>query len=428
MKKLKHLNLFIVFAAVYFFSLNGIGALPQLGLSFLLKNQMHLTAAQMSYFQAMTLLAWVIKPVWGWISDCFPIAGSRRKSYLLLTSFLAAACWLALSLAHHYSPSYLLFFVSLCYMAYAFQDVVTDGLMVETGQPLNLTGQFQSVQWSAVYIGMIITALWGGYLSDLTQHGKLPIQWIFGMTAVFPIFTVAAIFLIHEPKRPALEKEARLELRQVFTHKDIWILSLFLFLWNFSPSFGAPFFYYCVDTLKFSGTFLGVLQAVSSAGALAGSIFYGAYLAKIPMRKLLIFSVFIGATMTFFYFIYFIPQVIAHAAALRCVAVISNFIFGSVSAFIFLALLNLTAQASPQFAGGTVFALLMSFYNLGTMGSSILGGYLFPITGMKPLIVISAAFSLLVLFLMPYLSIDEELTPLERTIKKFFENFRGTRT
>ncbi len=421
MKKPEHLKLSIAFAAIYFFSLNGIGALPQLGLNFLLKNQMHLSPAQMAYFQAVTLLAWVVKPLWGIISDCFPIAGSRRKSYLLITSLVVTLSWVALAMTKNYTAGFLLLLFCICDMAYAFQDVVTDGLMVEAGQPLNLTGQFQSVQWSAVYIGMIITALWGGYLSDLTQTGKLPLQTVFAITATFPLLTGLVIaFMVREPKRPDVQKEAGQELKNALLHKEVWLLCLFLFLWNFSPSFGAPFFYYSVDTLKFSGTFIGILQAVASAGSLAGSILYGVYLVKIPMRKLLIFSAFGGVIITLSYFIYFIPSIIAHPGALKLIAVSSNFFFGAANAFILLALMNLAARTSPQYAGGTVFALIMSFYNLGLMGSSAFGGFLFPMTGLKPLIVLSSVCSLFVLFVLPFLPIAEDLTPIERGIKKIF--------
>jgi predicted MFS family arabinose efflux permease len=224
------------------------------------------------------------------------------------------------------------------------------------------------------------------------------------MTAVFPILTAAIVFfLVWEPKRAHPEQAAKAGLRDVFRHKGIWILSGFLFLWNFSPSFGAPFFYYCVDTLKFSASFLGILQAVTSAGALLGSVLYGLVFARFPVRKFLFVAVFVGVISTLSYFIYFSPWIVAQGALLRGLALGMNFFLGIASAVIFLALLNLAARTSPQFAGGTVFALLMSFYNLGQMGSSALGGFLFPKIGLEPLIFLSAGFSLLVLFLIPHL-------------------------
>jgi predicted MFS family arabinose efflux permease len=406
-KRSEWLPLAVAFASIYFFSMNGLGALPALAINFFLKDKAALTPEQMAYFQAVTLIAWVVKPLWGMISDLFPIFGSRRKSYLILTSLFAAGAWLLLASLGQYTAGLLLLIMTWIYMAYAFQDVVSDGLMVETGQPLNMTGQFQSIQWGAVYAAVIITSLAGGWVAELAQKGDLSYRSIFGITAVLPALTaLIVLFLVREPVREHHEKDAQLGLRDIFRHRGIWILSVFLLLWNFSPSFGAPFFYYAVDTLKFSATFLGILQAVTGAGALLGSVLYGFFFARFPVRKFLVIAVFIGVVSTLSYYVYFIPGLIVYSAILKGLALGMNFFLGVASAVIFLALLNLAARVSPQYAGGTVFALLMSFYNLGQMGSSALGGFLFPRLGLEPLILASAAFSLLVLFLIPYLPVQ----------------------
>lgn len=412
----------IIFSAIYFFSLNGLGALPNLSLSFLLKENVRLNPSQMAYFQAITLVAWVIKPLWGFISDSFPIFGYRRKSYLIITSILAGTVWLLLAATKIYTEAILLSFITICYMAYAFQDVVTDGLMVEIGKPRNLTGRFQSIQWASVYSAMIITAFCGGYISDLARNGAVRFQTIFAMTSIFPILTafITAI-LVSEPKASHLEIEGKTELKAVFKQKELWFLASFLFLWNFSPSFGAPFFYYSVDTLKFNGSFLGIAQGVGSGAALVGSILSAKYVERVPMRKFLILAVFIGSVMILFNLVYFIPSVISHPSFSKSIILISQVPFGIVNTFIFLTLLNLAAKSSPQYAGGTIFALLMSFLNLGQIGSEVLGGALFSILGLKPLILISAFFSLTTLLILPYLPLDEKLTPLEQSLKKWIE-------
>jgi predicted MFS family arabinose efflux permease len=163
-----------------------------------------------------------------------------------------------------------------------------------------------------------------------------------------------------------------------------------------------------VDTLKFSGSFLGILQAVTGVGALAGSVLYGLVFAKYHPCRFLKIAVWVGVFATLSYYIYFVPWLIVHGPALHALAFVMNFFLGAANAVIFLLLLNLAARTSPQFAGGTVFALLMSFYNLGQTGSSVLGGFLFTKIGLEPLIVVSAVFSLFVLFLIPYLPVPAE--------------------
>ncbi len=419
MDKKTFLRFSVVFSAVYFFSSNGLASLPNLSLGFLLKEGIKLNPAQLAYFQAVTLIAWVVKPVWGFISDSLPVFGSRRKSYLVITSSLAALIWLALAAVKSYTAFNLLVLVTVSYMAYAFQDVVTDGLMVEVGQPSNLTGRFQAIQWGSVYFAMIITAISGGYISDLARSGIIHYQIIFGLTAVFPLLTaIVSIFFVSEIKKTKAESKATSGIKAIFKKRDFWLLSLFLFFWNFSPSFGAPFFYYSVDTLKFSGSFLGMLQAATSLAALVGSIIFGKYIEYLPVRKFLIFSVFAGVVMMLFNFVYFVPFLVSHPEILKPIALASNILFGMVNTLIFLTLLNLAAKISPQYAGGTIFAFLMSVFNLGLMGSDVLGGFLFSIIGLKPLILISAFFSLITLLFLPYLSLGEALTPFERFIRK----------
>ena len=419
----KYWKLSAVFAAVYFFSLNGLGALPNLSLNFILKDQMKLDPAKMAYFQAVTLLAWVIKPLWGFVSDSFPICGYKRKSYLILTSGLAALSWMILGSLHVLTLAKLLSVISVCYMAYAFQDVVTDGLMIDVGKPLNLTGQFQSVQWCSVYIAMILTSLCGGYISELGQKGILPYGKVFLITAAFPLITLFLSAFFVSEKKQITPPDAPVKIKGLRIKKEVWFLSFFLFFWNFSPSIGAPFFYYSVDTLKFTGYFLGILQGVTSFASLLGSLFFGRYIANLPVRKFLIFAVFAGVASILFTYVFFLPALISHAAILKAVSIAWGFMTGILNAVIFLELLNLAAKVSPDDAGATVFALLMSFYNLGLMGSSALGGFLFPMVGLKLLILISAVFSLLVLFLMPALPIKEELTRLEQGIRKIVKLF-----
>lgn len=413
----------IVFALIYFFSINGLVALPNLSVNFLLKEVMGLTATQAAYFGAITLLAWVIKPVWGLISDYLPIFGYRRKSYLILMSVLASFSWFVLALTNSYSVFFLLLIITVSYIAYAFQDAVTDGLMVETGKPYNLTGRFQAIQWAAVYLASIITALIGGYVAELARQGIISYQSIFAATAVFPLITAIAVyFFAKEEKFGYLKTGANNHnngLKEFLKKKDLWLLAFFLFFWNFSPSIGTPFFYYSIDTLKFDGSFLGIVGAVSGIGSLIGAVIFEKYLSEFSVRKLLVAAVFFGIVATFFDLIYFTPYTVSHLNFARNVVLFSGLPIAAIGAVIFLSVLNLAAKVSPVYAGGTVFAFLTSFSNLGSMGSQFLGGYLFSIVGFVPLILISAGFSFLVLFILPYLPVNEDLTFSEKLAKRF---------
>jgi len=80
------------------------------------------------------------------ISDLFAIFGSKRKSYLILTSLIASFCWLILALSSNYTFWFLLIILTISSFAYAFQDVMTDALMTEIDKKEKALAQFQSIQ------------------------------------------------------------------------------------------------------------------------------------------------------------------------------------------------------------------------------------------------------------------------------------------
>ncbi|MBI2889120.1 MAG: MFS transporter [Candidatus Liptonbacteria bacterium] len=388
----RFLKLSAVFALIYFFSPNGLAALPGITISFLLKDTLHMTASQASYFGAITILGWALKPLWGIISDAFPLFGYRRKSYLIITSLGAAFVWLFLGTMEHYATGTILLLFTLSSIMYAFMDVLCDALMVETGKPLNLTSRFQSIQWTAVYTASIITGLAGGWVATHWNPQKT-----FSLNALFPLMILAAIFFFLKETRAgdaAAQRRVSFQaLREAARDKQLWLLAAFLFFVAFSPSFGAPFFYYSVDALKFDPMLFGTAASVGAASAAIGAIIYGKYGNVFKTRMLVKLAIIVGTVATLFDLVYFVPFITTHLEFARWIYLASAAILGGVGAITFIVMLNAAALACPKWSEGTTFATLTAFWNVGLMGSSALGGYLFGLIGLQPLIIISALFT-----------------------------------
>ena len=156
-------RLAILFAVVYF--AQGMWYLPNQTLTIVLKER-GLSAGQVADFFFISTIPWLIKPVYGLVSDFFPLWGRKRKSYLLLTSALAAAAGLALGLGVPHTYAWLAGLFTVMGLGLAFTDVLVDAVMVESGKPLGLTGAFQSVQWGAIQIASILVGEVGGYLAE----------------------------------------------------------------------------------------------------------------------------------------------------------------------------------------------------------------------------------------------------------------------
>ena len=393
-------RLALVFAIVYF--AQGLWYLPNLSITFLLKDTFGLSAAQTATFFSITVIPWLIKPVYGLISDFVPLFGQRRKSYLILSSGMAAAMGLTLTIMGSYTYWGVAIFFTLMGLGLAFTDVLTDALMVENGQRLGLTGPFQAVQWASISFASILVGIGGGWLA---QHQFLSVTFL--IATVFPVFTLAmAVFLITEPRVQAGERQFRetwIAIRGAIGSRTLWIVAGFIFFYNFSPSFGPALVYYATDVLHFSKIFLGTLDSLSYASGLVGTALYFAFSKSLAFKRLIHFAIAAGVIATLAY--------LGYRSQLS--AVVLSLLFGGIAMFIQLTFLDLAARACPKQAEATFFAFLMSVYNGAVQLSQITGGWLYNQMGFTRLIFISAAFTALCWLLVPLLKL-EALQPARR--------------
>lgn len=383
----------VFFALVYFVqgSIDLTSGLANQPVQYLLKENMGLTAAQSGFFFAIIGLGWMIKPVYGLLSDFLPLAGYQRKGYLLLMSALGTTSWLTLARAPA-DYSVVLILLTLCAATLAFCDVMADALMVEVGRPLGLTGSFQAVQWASISLAFTLAQFGGGYLS---AHATA--QTTFLLAACFPLVTlIGSLQLVREPKtrvnRESL-RETGTALWQAAQSRTVWIVAGFLFFWNFSPSLGTPLLYYETDILRFSKVFIGALGALSNAAGMLGALLFFAYCREIPLDRLLFFAVALGVAATLGFIGLSGPTS----------AVVLFLLFGTISQITHLAVLDLAARSCPVRAEGTVFALLMSSLNVGRTGSTFVGGWLYDHWGFVSLIFVSASFTALCWLIVPFL-------------------------
>jgi len=387
-------RLALLFAVVYFSQ--GMYHVADQVLTLTLKEQLGLSPSRVGKFGTIILIPWVIKPIYGMISDAFPLFGRRRKSYFLLTSALATLAGAALALLGE--PTYwsLAIFLLIMGLGIAFTDVLTDAMMVENGKPLGLTGAFQSVQWSAINLAVLLVGIVGGYLA---QHRLLQLGFLIAACFPFLALVMGARFIHEAPAKSQREefREAWQGIRTAVRDRAMWVVAGFIFFWTFSPSIGIPLFYFQTDTLKFSQQFIGLLGSMSAGAAIVGAAAYAPLSRRVSLHRLIVFSIAVGVVGTLAYLFYDDWRS----------AMLIDTVFGGIGMITQLAFLDLAAKACPRHAEGTFFALLMSVYNLGVQGSQVFGGYLYEWTSYSTLVWISAAMTGAAYFLLPLVDIPE---------------------
>src|ERR1700747_1797526 len=75
--------------------------LARLPLQNLLKNELNVDRTANAAFFFWAGLAWYLKPLAGVLTDAFPLFGSRRRSYILVSATLAALSLLVLIVTPH---------------------------------------------------------------------------------------------------------------------------------------------------------------------------------------------------------------------------------------------------------------------------------------------------------------------------------------
>jgi predicted MFS family arabinose efflux permease len=276
----------------------------------------------------------------------------------------------------------------------AFTDVLTDAMMVESGKPLGLTGAFQSVQWTAISLATLLVGLVGGYLAEhrLLRTGFL-------LIAAFPfVALVMGARFIHERPAKSQREEFRAAwagIRRAVRDRTVWVVAGFIFFWTFSPSLGVPLFYYQTDTLKFSQQFIGTLGSLMAGAGIVGAAIYAPVSRRLPLRRIIVWSIAVGAVGTLAYLFYDGPWA----------AIAIDTTFGAVAMFTQLAFLDLAAKSCPKHAEGTFFALMTPVYNLGTQCSQVFGGYVYEWTSYSTLVWVSAAVTGAAYVLVPLVNI-----------------------
>ena len=376
-------------ASVYFGQ--GIEGLPQLPFFFYLKEQLLLDESRIMFLSAWITLAWLVKPLLGYLID----SSRFSKKVWIIGSLLGSLAFATLLGMINYLPLvWLIIFMAVASSNTAVRDVAVDGVMCVEGKKAKITGRIQSLQWGFLTVASVMTGFLGGYLAE---HWNYQV----GYMILIPVYLlIIAIVMKYKPSKSVAKTtiDLRQTLKELFTDKRLLLVCLFLFLYKFSPAFGTPLTFILKDKFMWSKQFIGTMDTVSAGVGLLGAWAYFHYSKKLNLRKWLIASVFIGAVITSCY-LYFTPVT----------AIVYNIIFSVIGMFISLLILDFMAQNTKKGLESTSFALLCSVSNLAATCNGFAGSFLFPIIGLQWLIIISALTSFACLPIIPFLKGDKNV-------------------
>lgn len=368
----KLLWIYILSGSIYF--TQGIEGLPSMSLFFYLKETLCFTPEKIMYIGSITGLAWLIKPLFGYLCDNF-LSNKKWIIFSLLGSISIAGYF---GLSNVLPLTLLIVLLSLASFNAALRDVSVDGIMCIEGKEGNVCDKIQAVQWVSITIAAIFVGLAGGYIADHFTY-KIAYLWL------IPVYLfITGVVLRYKTSVPRNRTTVPLlstlcSYKELFLNKKFLFACLFLFLYKFSPSFGTPLSFIQRDVFKWSGQWMGILGAIVSCFEILGAIVFFKLCKKINVKKWLYISVFLGAVTSLCY-LYFTPTT----------AVIYGILFSVLGMFIHLIVMGFMANSTLPGKEATSFALLCSINNLSGTAGTLSGAFLFPKIGLQWLIVASA--------------------------------------
>lgn len=214
------------------------------------------------------------------------------------------------------------------------------------------------------------------------------VRFVFGVTALLPLITSAVAVLVKEkpvfrPAKgqnrslaaPGFVESSKHNIRQLWDavrQPNIFLPTLFIFLWHATPQSDSAMFYFTTNKLGFTPEFLGRVKLVTSIASLLGVGLYNGFLKDVPLRKIFLITTILGAALG-------TTQVFLVTGLNRQLGISDEWfaigdslvltVLGQAS---FMPVLVLAAKLCPQGMEATLFATLMSILN----GGFVLGGLL----------------------------------------------------
>jgi BT1 family len=266
------------------------------------------TEAQQTTLGSIKSLPASFKLIFGFISDNFPIAGYRRKSYMLIGWTVTAASMSYLFLFSNLSlleevylddngneatrtvapddaPSVpLLSLVTLLFgTGFWMADVMADSVVAEKAklEPIHSRGSIQSSCYSYRFFGLMVAAPF-----STTLYSSMGPRSIIALLALLPLSVLPMVYMLGEVRYApvASTREQCGEIWRTVCSRAVWQPLGFVYLYNVLQVGNGAWREYLRTVLGFTATQLNYIYIASCVLLYVGIITYKYYLIKFSWR------------------------------------------------------------------------------------------------------------------------------------------------
>jgi MFS family permease len=351
------------------------GYLVDIQTSYMLKNQLHATATQISTFRLLTGIPVYFSFVFGLMRDRWNPFGLRDRGFFLIVAPITALAFILMASSR---PSYrgLLVGMLMVMLSFRFIAAAYQGLMALVGQEKLMSGRLSAL-WNIVAIIPVITgAFASGYISE-----HLPPKETFSLVAALALFITLvgfwkpqSVFSHTYDKPQAKGTDFVGEVKRLVKHRAIYPAVLINFLWNFAPGAATPLQFYLTNELHASDAVYSYFNGIFAASFVPTFLLFGFLCKRVPLKKLLWWGTIVAIPQM-------IPLAFIHSGNLALLLAVPIGLMGGVST---AAYFDLAMRSCPPGLQGTLMMLVDGVLVLSARGGDLLGSKIYnssPVNG-----------------------------------------------
>ncbi|KAL0330187.1 UNVERIFIED_CONTAM: putative folate-biopterin transporter 2 [Sesamum radiatum] len=382
----KELHWSFVFGVIIVYGMSqGLGgALARVGTEYYMKDVQKVQPSEAQVYSGITSIPWIVKPLWGLLTDVVPISGYQRRPYFVFAGSLGVIAMLFLSLHKELHLVLALLALTAGSASVAIADVTVDACVAQkSGSHPSLAADMQSLCALSSSIGALV----GFSFSGIFVHLIGP-QGVYGLLTLPAGLVFIVGILLKEPRTSSFAYE---QINQSFLNAgkamwktlkcpDVWRPCLYMYLsFSLSLNISEGMFYWATDSEagpSFSKEIIGYVMAIGSIGSLLGAILYQYGLKDYPFRDLLFWAQILSCLSGMLDLVLVLRWNLKLGIPDYFFVVIDASVSQMIGRLKWMPLLVLSSKLCPPGIEGTFFALLMSIDNAGLLTSSWLGGLL----------------------------------------------------
>jgi len=344
------------------------GSLVDIQTSYILKNQLHATATQISTFRLVTGIPVYIAFVFGLARDHWNPLGLRDRGFFLIfaPATAVALIWMALS---EFSYQGLLIGVLLAMLSFRLVAAAYQGLIALVGQEKLMSGRLSAL-WNVVgSVPVVAGAFASGYVSDHlgAKEALFLVAMINVLIAVLGLWKPISVFGHTYEKPQARGADFVGNVRRLVRHKAVYPAVLICFLWNFAPGSATPLQFYLTNELHASDAVYSYYNGIFAAAFIPTFLLYGFLCKKVSLSKLLWWGTIVAVPQM-------IPLAFIHSADLALVLAAPIGLMGGVAT---AAYFDLAMRSCPPGLQGTLMMLVDGVLALSARAGDLLGSWIY---------------------------------------------------